>query len=207
MLTETSGRNAEDLAAELEGLRGVDWASVWQGPPQDGSSECRAWCGRYGWEPQTADRNLVLHSRAGGEWTLESNGNRHPVESLTHWAWHAETTEAVENARVLAQVDEVWPEFLKAAEGVLGPAAWSGPWDAHDFPEPPVRGFWPGRDHGLKTRTPYRMAFWTPTGQQPGDPCLVLAQSVSFATWTTDTPGSSRIRLGVNAPEGSRRHR
>ncbi|MGW7343641.1 hypothetical protein [Streptomyces sp. NPDC054854] len=120
MLTETSGRNAEDLAAELEGLRGVDWASVWQGPPQGGSSECRAWCGRYGWEPQTADRNLVLHSRAGGEWTLESNGNRHPVESLTHWAWHAETTEAVENARVLAQVDEVWPEFLKAAEGVLG---------------------------------------------------------------------------------------
>ncbi|MFF9013663.1 hypothetical protein ACF09C_11955 [Streptomyces sp. NPDC014870] len=34
----------------------------------------------------------------------------------------------------------------------------------------------------------------------------VLVQSVSFAAWTADTPGGSRIRLTVNAPEGSRRN-
>ncbi|WP_327254237.1 hypothetical protein [Streptomyces sp. NBC_01244] len=48
MLTETSGRGAQDLAAELEGLRDVDWASVWAGTPQGGSPEFREWCERYG---------------------------------------------------------------------------------------------------------------------------------------------------------------
>ncbi|MET8297873.1 hypothetical protein ABZW02_28015 [Streptomyces sp. NPDC005180] len=83
-----SGRMAPDLAAELAGLRGVDWASVWAGPPQGGSAECRTWCERYGWEPQTADRNLVVLSRSGGRWTFEAGGNWHPVRRLTHWAWH-----------------------------------------------------------------------------------------------------------------------
>ncbi|WP_405976910.1 hypothetical protein [Streptomyces sp. NBC_00158] len=204
MLTE-SGRTAQDLAAELAGLRGVDWASVWEGPPQGGSSECRTWCERNGWEPQTADRNLVVHSNAGGRWKLEANGNWHPVESLTHWAWHVGAADAAENPEVLAHAARVWPEFLMAAEGVLGPAAWSGPWDAQDFPEPPVTGFWPGRDYRLKTRTPYRMAFWQPTGGHPGQPWIVLVQSVSFAAWSSDTPGGSRLRLSVDAPEGAGR--
>ncbi|MGW0364347.1 hypothetical protein [Streptomyces sp. NPDC002990] len=207
MLTETTGRTAQDLAAELAGLRAVDWASVWAGPPQGGSPEFRKWCERYGWEPQTVERNLVVHTRAGGEWTFEANGNWHPVESLTHWAWHLETHEAAENAGLLAHAAEVWPQFLKAAQDVLGSAVWNGPWDAPDFPEPPVKGFWPGQAYRLKTRTPYRMAVWQPTAQHPDQPCIVLVQSVSFAAWTADTPGSSRIRLSVNAPEASRKHR
>ncbi|RZU21687.1 hypothetical protein [Streptomyces sp. BK239] len=34
MLTETTGRTAQDLAAELAALREADWASVWPGPPR-----------------------------------------------------------------------------------------------------------------------------------------------------------------------------
>lgn len=207
MLTETSGRTAQDLAAELEGLRGVDWASVWAGPPQGGSSECSKWCARYGWEPQTADRNLVVNTAGGGRWTFESNGNWHPVEGLTHWPWHLKAEEASENPALLARSAEEWPAFLKAAEDVLGPAAWNGVWNAPDFPEPPEQGFWADRDYRLETRTPYRMAYWKPMGEHPGQACIVLEQSVSFASWTTDRSGGSRIRLSVNATEGSRRHR
>lgn len=206
MLTETSGRSAQDLAAELEGLRGVDWASVWAGPPQGGSSECREWCARYGWEPQTADRNLVVSTPGGGKWTLESNSNWHPVYRLTHWAWRTKVDEASENPGLLTHASKEWPAFLKAAEDVLGPAAWSGPWDAQDFPEPPEPDFWPDGEYRVKTRTPYRMAYWNPTGENPGQAVIVLRQSVSFAAWTADTPGSAQIRLSVHAPEGSRRH-
>ncbi|MEV7519483.1 hypothetical protein [Streptomyces sp. NPDC091371] len=205
MLTETTGRTAQDLAAELEGLRAVDWASVWAGPPQGGSSECRKWCERYGWEPQTADRNLVVHSRAGGRWTFEANGNWDPVFRLTHWAWRVEATEAAENPGLLAHAAEVWSEFLRSAESVLGPAAWNGSWDAPDFPEPPEQDFWPDRAYRTETRTPYRMAYWEPVGEHPGQAFTILRQSVSFTAWTADAPGTSQIRLSVHAPEGSRR--
>ncbi|MFJ3841400.1 hypothetical protein ACIPY6_38645 [Streptomyces sp. NPDC090054] len=207
MLSETSGRNAQDLAAELEGLRGVDWASIWQGPPQGGSSECRGWCERYGWEPQTADRNLVVSSKAGGRWTFEANGNWDPVFRLTHWAWRLSADEASENPGLLTRAADEWPEFLKAAENVLGPAAWNGPWDAPDFPEPPEAAFWEDREYRLETRTPYRMAYWKPVGEHPGQAVIVLVQSVSFAAWTSAMPGSSLLRLTVHATEGSRRSR
>ncbi|MFF3016558.1 hypothetical protein [Streptomyces sp. NPDC057939] len=206
MLTETSGRNAQDLAAELEGLRGVDWASVWEGPPQGGSSECRAWCERYGWEPQTADRKLVVVSRVEGRWSLESNELWAPVDSLSHWAWRVEAADAVENPALLAHAAEQWPEFLRSAESVLGQPAWSGPWDAADFPEPPERGFWPDRDYRIQTRTPYRMAYWT-VGAHPGQAVVIQEQAVSFMTWTDDGPGTSNLQLTVTAPEGSRRRR
>ncbi|MFD8145113.1 hypothetical protein [Streptomyces sp. NPDC059708] len=206
MLTETSGRTARDLAAELEGLRGVDWASVWAGPPQGGSPACRTWCERYGWEPLTADRNLAVRSGAGGRWTFEAGGNWHPVRRLTHWAWHLNADEASENPGLLVRAADEWPEFVKAAESVLGPAVWNGAWDAPDFPEPPERGFWEDGEYRLETRTPYRMAYWKPVGEHPGQALIVLAQSVSFSAWATDTPGGSRIQLTANAPEGSRRN-
>ncbi|MFD9453346.1 hypothetical protein ACFWBC_09690 [Streptomyces sp. NPDC059985] len=206
MLTETSGRNAQDLAAELEGLRGVDWASVWEGPPQGGSSECRAWCERYGWEPQTADRNLVVSSKTGGRWTFEANGNWDPVFRLTHWAWRVKAGDASENPALLTHAAEEWPEFLRSAESVVGPAAWNGSWDAQDFPEPPEQEFWPDRAYRTETRTPFRMAYWKPVGEQPGQAFIILRQSVSFTAWAADAPGTSQIRLSVHAPEGSRRH-
>uniref|UniRef100_A0AAU2JR52 DUF317 domain-containing protein n=1 Tax=Streptomyces sp. NBC_00049 TaxID=2903617 RepID=A0AAU2JR52_9ACTN len=205
MLTETSGRTAQDLAAELEGLRGVDWASVWAGPPQGGSVQCREWCERYGWEAQTVERNLVVHSRAGGRWTFASNGNWNPVYRVTHWARHLKVDDASENPGLLTHAADEWPAFVKAAESVLGPAAWNGSWDAPDFPEPPEPAFWEDHDYRHETRTPYRMAYWKPIGEHPGQALIVLTQSVSFGAWTTTTPGGARIKLTVHAPEGSRR--
>ncbi|MFD3805911.1 hypothetical protein ACFWTC_20380 [Streptomyces sp. NPDC058619] len=207
MLTETSGRTAQDLAAELDGLRGVDWASVWAGPPQGGSPEFRAWCERYGWEPQTVERNLVAHSRTGGELTFEANGAWHPVYRLTYWASRLAAAEPSDNAAVLAGAAQTWAQFLEAAESVLGPALWTGAYDAEDFPEPPERAFWGNRDYRLETRDPYQMAFWAPQGEHPGQAFIVLDQAISFQTWTADAPGASVIVLKVHAPEGSKRLR
>ncbi|MFI8359779.1 hypothetical protein ACIGD1_06390 [Streptomyces sp. NPDC085612] len=207
MLRETSGRTAQDLAAELAGLHGIDWASVWAGPPQGGSPEFRKWCERYAWEPQNVERNLVVHSRSGGRWTFESNGNWTPVFRLTHWAWRLVAEDASENPALHDAAASAWPEFLAAAESVLGPAQWSGAWDAEDFPEPPERAFWADRDFRLETRDPHRMAFWPPRGEHPGQAFFVLDQAVSFRSWGTQEPGSSVIVLKVYAPEGSKRRR
>ncbi|MER5714366.1 hypothetical protein [Streptomyces sp. NPDC002132] len=54
MLTETTGRTAQDLASEPAALREADWASVWPGPPWGPERELREWCGRQGWEPLTS---------------------------------------------------------------------------------------------------------------------------------------------------------
>ncbi|MGW7361919.1 hypothetical protein ACWGI8_00465 [Streptomyces sp. NPDC054841] len=207
MPTEKTGRTAQDLAAELTGLQGVDWASVWAGPPQGGSPEFRDWCGRYGWEPRTVERNLEVRTRTGGEMTFWSNGAWTPVDGLTHYASRLRASAATENSDVVSRADAAWPEYLRAAEGAMGPAVWSGVWDAPDFPEPPEPRFWRGRESRLQTRSPYRLAFWKPVGDPPGQAFFVLVQSVSFPTWTTDMPGSATIALDVFAPEGSRRRR
>ncbi|MEV7519481.1 hypothetical protein [Streptomyces sp. NPDC091371] len=207
MLTETTGRTPQDLAAELEGLRGVDWASVWEGPPQGGSSAFYKWCDRYGWEPQPGDRNLVVRTRSGGRLTFESSDLWHPVNRLTYRASRLAATDPSDNAAVVDGAAQAWQQFLEAAEGVLGPAQWTGAWDAEDFPEPPERAFWGNRDFRLETRDPYRMAFWAPLGEHPGQALLVLDQAISFQAWSSDAPGASVIVLKVHAPEGSRRRR
>lgn len=207
MPTEKTGRTAQDLAAELAGLQGVDWASVWAGPPQGGSAEFRAWCGRYGWEPQTVEGNLDVLTGAGGQLTLWSDGMWHPVHRLAHYALSLRASSPAENAEVVELADAAWPEYLSAAESVMGPAVWSGTWDAPDFPESPEPRFWRSKDARLRTRSPYRLAYWKPVGDTPGQAFFVLKQSVSFPTWTTDMPGSSTITLNVDAPEGSRRRR
>ncbi|MFE7807581.1 hypothetical protein ACFU51_23520 [Streptomyces sp. NPDC057430] len=207
MLTENTGRTAQDLAAELAGLRGVDWGSVWAGPPQGGSAEFREWCGRYGWEPQTVEGNLKVHTPSGGGMTFWSDGLWTPVSSLTHYASRLRASTAAENAELIESADSAWPAYLAAAESVLGPAAWSGPWNAPDFPEPPEPHFWRERESRLKTRNPYRLAVWQPVGDPPGQALFILTQSVAFPTWTNELPGSSTIALDVEAPEGSRRRR
>ncbi|MGW6565431.1 hypothetical protein [Streptomyces sp. NPDC054975] len=207
MLTENTGRTAQDLAAELAGLRGVDWGSVWAGPPQGGSVAFREWCGRYDWAPQTVERNLEVHTRTGGEFTFWSNGGWTPVDTVTHYASRLRASAPTDNPDVVAHADTAWPEYLRAAESVLGPAVWSGSWDAPDFPEPPEPRFWRSREARLRTRSPYRLAFWQPVGDPPGQAFFILAQSVSFPTWTTDMPGSSTIALDIYAPAGSRRQR
>lgn len=59
MRTETTGRTPQGTAAEPASMRAVDdWPSVWSGPRRGGSAEFDERCGRYGWEPQTFDRQL-----------------------------------------------------------------------------------------------------------------------------------------------------
>ncbi|MFF0001598.1 hypothetical protein, partial [Streptomyces avermitilis] len=73
MLTETTGRTAQDLAVELAVLRDADWAALWAGAPQS-AIDLERWCGRYGWEPRTSDRQLVVRTGNGGELTFDSGG-------------------------------------------------------------------------------------------------------------------------------------
>ncbi|MEU5067639.1 hypothetical protein ACFQ8S_30825 [Streptomyces virginiae] len=202
MLTETTGRTAQDLTAELENWRGVDWVSVWDGPPQGGSPEFRAWCERYGWVPETFDRQLNVTTRSGGSWTFFDvlGGQWSPVKSLTHYPWHVKAATAAENREVLSVAAETWPVYLKAAVAVLGAPTWSGSWDDEDFPEPPVPSYWLSREFRLKKRRPYEFAYWKPAGDVPGEPYIVLSQSVSFQTWTADLAGGSAISVDVYAP-------
>ncbi|GLV93748.1 hypothetical protein Slala04_52020 [Streptomyces lavendulae subsp. lavendulae] len=202
MLTETTGRTAQDLTAELENWRGVDWVSVWDGPPQGGSPEFRAWCERYGWVPETFDRQLNVTTRSGGSWTFSDvlGGHWSPVRSVDHDAWQVRASTAAENGEVLSTAAETWPAYLQAAEAVLGTPTWTGTWDAEDFPEPPEPGYWPDREFRLESRRPYRFAYWKPAGATRGEPYVVLSQSVSFQVWTADMPGGSTISVDVHAP-------
>ncbi|MFD3805913.1 hypothetical protein ACFWSF_11315 [Streptomyces sp. NPDC058611] len=200
MLTETTGRTAQDLSAELEGLQAVDWASVWPGPPQGGSPEFRAWCERYGWEPQTFDRQLVVRTPTGGRLTFQSGGYWNPVESVSHYGWQVKAGAADENAAVLALAAETWPEYAAAAAGVLGAPAWAGSWDAEDFPEPPAPSYWPDREFRLTSRRPYRFAYWRGAGGGAAAPYVLLGQSIAFPTWAADMPGASAISLEVHPP-------
>ncbi|MFJ4778315.1 hypothetical protein [Streptomyces sp. NPDC088762] len=209
MLTETTGRTAQDLTAELEGWQGVDWVSVWEGPPQGGSPEFRKWCERYGWQPETFDRQLNVTTRSGGSWTFFDvlGGQWSPVESLSHYPWQVKAGTAAENGEVLSVAAETWPVYLKAAEEVLGAPTWTGSWDAADFPEPPVPSYWPDRAFRLESRRPYRFAHWKPVGDAPAQPWVVLSQSVAFPTWTDQVPGASAISLQLHAPAEFRRIR
>ncbi|MFE9257589.1 hypothetical protein [Streptomyces sp. NPDC006879] len=203
MLTETTGRTAEDLAAELRGLQQVDdWPSVWSGPPQGGSSEFVQWCERYGWQPRTSDRQLLLRTATGGSWTFYSKteGEWSPLASLTHYPWQVRAEAAEENGEVLTAAAGAWPVFLAAAVGVLGAPTWSGSWDDPEFPEPPHPSYWPDREFRMRSRRPYEFAYWAPDGTTSGQPFLVLSQSVGFSTWTTSAPGGSAIALDVSAP-------
>ncbi|WP_137993562.1 hypothetical protein [Streptomyces vilmorinianum] len=203
MLTETTGRTPQDLAAELANMRAVDdWPSVWSGPPQGGSGEFDEWCGRYGWEPQTFDRQLEVLTPSGGHWTFYDRlgGEWSPVESLTHYAWQVRADSPAENSAVLATAAEIWPTHLEAAASVLGAPTWSGSWDAADFPEPPHPSYWQGREARMRSRRPYEFAYWAPGGDVPGQPYIVLSQSVTFPTWTSTMAGGSAIALDVYAP-------
>ncbi|MCX5585456.1 hypothetical protein [Streptomyces erythrochromogenes] len=203
MLTETTGRSPQDLAAELAGLKAVDdWPSVWSGPPEGGTRQFYDWCARYGWEPGTIDRTLELRTRSGGEWTFfaEVGDSWTPLRALGHYTWQVSAGSGDENGAVHAAAAEVWPAYLKAAEEVLGAPSWSGNWDSADFPEPPRPDYWSDREDRMETRSPYRFAYWAPDERVPGQPFIVLQQSLSFQAWTTAEPGGSAIALDVFAP-------
>ncbi|MGW2489398.1 hypothetical protein ACWCV9_19590 [Streptomyces sp. NPDC001606] len=206
MLTETAGRRPQDLAAELSMLRGVDWGSVWAGPPQS-AVELREWCGRFGWEPLTSDRQLRVRTETGSELSFGNTttyGSPFTSVYLTGF-WNLKASVPGENAAVLDAAAEAWPLHVEAAVSAMGAPAWSGQWDAEDFPEPPDPRFWAGRESRLRNRSPFRMAYWGPVGETPGQAVFVLDQSVSFPTWTQDLPGGSMISLVVYPPESSRR--
>jgi hypothetical protein len=196
MLTETTGRTAQDLAAELTVLRGVDWASVWAGPPQSGI-ELRQWCGRYGWEPLTTDRQLVVRGRAGGELTFYANGLWAPVTGIGYDAWRVRAGGADANAAVLSAAVGTWPSYLEAAVDALGTPVWTGSWEARDFPEPAEPSHWDSAEARMRKRSPYRLAYWAVSGA-----VFVLRQTVAFPTWTQDRPGSSMITLSVYPEPG-----
>ncbi|MEU4270118.1 hypothetical protein [Streptomyces sp. NPDC026092] len=203
MLTETTGRTPQDLAAEVANMRAVDdWPSVWSGPPQGGSADFREWCGRYGWEPLTFDRQLRVRTPGGGRWTFydRMGGQWSPLVSLRHYTWQLRADSAEENGAVFDAAAETWPTYLKAAESVLGAPTWTGPWDADDFPEPPHPRYWNDRGQRELNREPYRFAYWAPGSGAPGQPLIMLSQTIAFATWTSDMPGGSAMSLRVVPP-------
>ncbi|MGW4503070.1 hypothetical protein ACWENO_00355 [Streptomyces sp. NPDC004436] len=205
MLIEETGRTPQDMAAELANMKAVDdWPSVWSGSPQGGSTEFAEWCDRNGWDPLTSDRQLRVRTTGGGRWTFfDRAGMGGPLIALEHYAYQLKAETAAENGEVFSAVEASWPTFLQVGQGVLGLPTWTGSWDASDFPEPPRHWYWNGRDERMLNREPYRFAYWAPAGAVPGEPYFVLSQTVSFPTWTADTPGGTAVSLEVFPPADS----
>ncbi|MEU4931449.1 hypothetical protein AB0G54_33910 [Streptomyces yokosukanensis] len=202
MLTEKTGRTPQDLATELAALVGLDWPWVWAGPPQGGSPAFGEWCARYGWQPQNVEGNLAVRTGTGGRLRFGSGGNWNPVTDVDTVVWDLAAATAADNEQVISAAADAWPRYLDAAAGVLGAPRWTGAWDDPDFPEPPHESYWPSRDFRLRTRRPYRFAYWQPAADGPERPYVVLDQSVSFPTWGEAAPGGSMIWLTAFRPVG-----
>ncbi|MEU5244336.1 hypothetical protein AB0G81_09525 [Streptomyces asoensis] len=162
----------QHLAQELNGLEHVDWPAVWAGPPVPGQA-LDDWCALFGWKPLPKDRVLGVRTATGGRLTLTPviGGGWSPVQSLGWTTWQLRADSAAENDRVLDETAAAWPRYEEAAREVLGAPAFSGAWDAPDFPEGPGRWL-PSRERRLRHRNPYRLALWRGTG--PEKPVIVL---------------------------------
>jgi hypothetical protein len=200
MLTEKTGRTPQDLAAELAGLRGIDWPWVWAGPPQGGSPQFREWCARYGWEPRNAEGNLDVRTSTGGELTFGAGGAWNPVDRVDYLAWDLGATTAAANPQVLTTATEAWSAYLGAAESVLGTPTWAGQWDSPEFPDAPHESAWGGQEFRLRTRSPYQVAYWASATGRPGEVAFVLEQTVTFPTWTDNLAGGSAIGFVAYRP-------
>ncbi|MFJ8507688.1 hypothetical protein [Streptomyces avermitilis] len=174
MPTTEIEESPQQLAAELAGLRHVDWPAVWAGPPNPGQA-LDDWCALFGWKPLAQDRVLAVRTPTGGRLSITpvTEGGWSPVKSLGWTAWHLRADASDENDRVLELAAAAWPAYEAAAREVLGEPEFSGAWDSPDFPEPPAGAHWlPSRERRLRTRNPHRFAVWRGAG--PEEPVIVM---------------------------------
>ncbi|MEU2582813.1 hypothetical protein ABZ612_07590 [Streptomyces avermitilis] len=195
MTTLRIERTPEQLAEELKGLEHVDWPAVWAGPPSPGQA-LDDWCALFGWQPTSAERVLSVRSSTGQSIELSPvrSGGWAPVKQLGWTSWNLWADDPSENDEVLARAAEVWAAYEEAARTVLGEPAFSGAWDAPEFPEPPHERHWlMPRDLRLEDMDPYRLAMWPENG--PEGRITVLTVNPGLAP----VPGESRgVLIEVN---------
>ncbi|MFJ3636255.1 hypothetical protein [Streptomyces sp. NPDC090112] len=187
-------RTPHELATELRGLAGVDWETVWSGPPYPGRGLDR-WCEQFGWTPTQCEYVLNVRTATGGELVLNATGGSWaPVQSVSHWVWGARAAGGPQgNPRVLAAAEEVWPLYRDAVTSVLGEPAWDGAWDSADFPDELGRFAVPKPETRRVQKRPYRIAYWELDG--PGGALAGL--TVTPATGTADGSRSGVVNLSL----------
>ncbi|MEU6313471.1 hypothetical protein [Streptomyces sp. NPDC047014] len=153
-------RTPQELVAELRGLVGVEWETVWAGPPLPGQG-LDMWCAQFGWTPTQFEYVLNVRTDTGGEHVLNARGGSwRPVQSLSHWVWGASAETPEGNPEVLAEADRVWPVYRDAVSSVLGGPAWEGAWDSSFFPGALGEYAIPKVSDRIEEKDPYRMAYW-----------------------------------------------
>ncbi|WKV72678.1 hypothetical protein AW27_014780 [Streptomyces sp. PCS3-D2] len=154
------GRTPQELATELRGLAGVDWETVWNGPPLPGKG-LDMWCAQFGWTPTQFEYVLNVRTDTGGDWVLEAlGGSWAPVQEVSHWVWGGAATTPEGNPQLLDEAERVWPLYRDAASSVLGEPAWDGAWDSDSFPDELGKYAVPNPEVRRREKRPYRIAYW-----------------------------------------------
>ncbi|WKV72683.1 hypothetical protein AW27_014805 [Streptomyces sp. PCS3-D2] len=158
-------RTPQELATELRGLAGVDWETVWNGPPLPGKG-LDMWCAQFGWTPTQFEYVLNVRTDTGGELVLNATGGSWaPVRSVSHGVWGAVSVNGPEhNAEVLAEADRAWPLYRDAVSSVLSEPAWEGAWDSDSFPQELGEYAIPQQRDRIEDKDPYHMAYWALAG-------------------------------------------
>ncbi|MFE1102020.1 hypothetical protein ACFW4K_16010 [Nocardiopsis alba] len=198
MLPETK-ISVDSLRCELEDLIGVDWGSVWAGPPQGGSEEFRDWCDRYGWRSLTVEGDPEIVTRHGNNLEFRTRGFWSPVVSVDASLWRVHTASPEEKGQVIPVGVRPWEEYLGMISDVLGEPTDVGSLEDGSFPVPPNEKWWRVPEYPPKGGN-YRVAYWGSFGGRPQGPITVLTQSVSMYTWQAEGGGGSGIFLSLKSP-------
>ena len=195
----------ESFLLELQDLKKVDWPNLWEGPPGGGYPGFDEWCARYGWEPQTVERELTVITRHGNQITLHSDGNWHPVTSVMfdHSPAEARTSQADEKRATVEQGIKEWKHFSKLISSVWGKPAWAGVAGDKNFPESPLEGPW--KKPKSSSDNPFRVTFWSPPRGSDG-PVVLLTLGVPRFTWQTRDRAAALLTLSFHRPASGGTH-
>ncbi|MFF3016569.1 hypothetical protein [Streptomyces sp. NPDC057939] len=188
-------RTPQELITELRGLAGVDWETVWNGPPLPGQG-LDMWCAQFGWTPTQFEYVLNVVSDTGGVLTLNAlGGSWAPVQSLSHWVWGCAAQSPEGNPQVLAEAARVWPLYVTAVCSALGEPAWEGAWDSSAFPTELGPHAVPKLETRLRQKRPYRIAYWEPAA--PGGALTSLYVAPAMGTADGSRTGVVNMSLKV----------
>ncbi|MFE0600786.1 hypothetical protein ACFW3C_05330 [Streptomyces sp. NPDC058871] len=186
-------RTPQELATELRGLAGVDWETVWNGPPLPGKG-LDMWCAQFGWTPTQFEYVLNVRTDTGGELVLNARGGSwRPVHSVSHWVWGESSKTPEGSPWVLAEADRVWPRYRDAVSSVLGRPAWEGAWDSDFFPHELGEYAIPKATDRIEEKDPYHMAYWEPDA--PTGALVSLRITPALGTADGSDPGVVNMSL------------
>jgi hypothetical protein len=197
MTTVSITRTPEEFAGDLAELAAIDWRRVWEG---ESAASPDAWVVDKGWRLAhlDGDLNLAVTTGSGSTLDLFRDHDAGGIAEASQVPWQQRASGAAENAGVVTAALRVWPDYLAAAQEVLGRPL-STAEDGVSDGDLPALPYWPAEPAVRRAeRDPLRAAVWS----RPGIGAvftlwLSLAMGTTEATW----PGAASVRLVVGPVE------